>query len=132
MPQRESQEKIHLNSQIAKEDLSAKMGISRQHCSVFLSKYFNEFMNRQRVFEAQKILHDEKYANLTMATIGEMYGFNSIASWSGWNVHYQKLNNTVLFFRGRGVCLHLKDGSTMLVGIKNLDDAELALSAHLG
>jgi len=89
-------------------------------------------MNRQHVFEAQKILHDEKYANLTMAAIGEMCGFNSLASWSGWNVHYQKLNNTVLFFRGRGVCLYLKDGSTMLVGIKNLDDAELALSAYLG
>ncbi len=76
------EEKIHLNSQITTEDLSAKMGISRQHCSVFLSKYtnmnFNEFMNRQRVFEAQKILHDEKYANHTMAAIGEMCGFNSV------------------------------------------------------
>ncbi|MGA1582691.1 MAG: tetratricopeptide repeat protein [Saprospiraceae bacterium] len=76
------EEKIHLNTQITAEDLSEKMGVSRRYCSEFLSKYtnmnFNEFINRQRVFEAQKILHDEKYANHTMEAIGEMCGFHSV------------------------------------------------------
>lgn len=62
----------------------------------------------------------------------ELVRESPLASWSGWNVHYHRTDNTVLFFRGRGILLHLKDGTCMLVGIRNLDAAASALSAYLG
>lgn len=55
-----------------------------------------------------------------------------LAMWSGWNVHPHLPNHSILFFRGRGVLLHLRDGSSVLVGVKNLDEALNALEANIG
>ncbi|MGA1583655.1 MAG: hypothetical protein ACO4CH_10425 [Saprospiraceae bacterium] len=62
----------------------------------------------------------------------ELIRESPLASWSGWNVHYHRPNKAVLFFRGRGILLHLKDGSSMLLGISDLDAAKSACTAHLG
>lgn len=79
-------EKPYLKSRITLPQLAIDLAISTNHLSQIINaelhKNFYDFINDYRVEEAKRLIADEKYRNINLATIGLDSGFQSISSFN--------------------------------------------------
>ena len=74
-------DKIFCNSKFTLEDFSKRLIIHKNHLSFIinnkLNKNFFQLVNEYRIKEAQRLLIDSKYDNLSIEGIAKTVGFNS-------------------------------------------------------
>ena len=80
------EEKIFLNSKLTINDLAVKLDTNKKYLSQvineLLNKNFYNLVNEYRVKEAQKLLLDTGYENLSIEGIATTVGFNSKSSFN--------------------------------------------------
>ncbi len=96
-------EKLYLEKDISLASLSQDLGITLHHLSQIingrLGLNFYDYINKQRIEEARKILLDPSYDNQNIASIAFEVGFNSL---SAFNSAFKKFSNqTPSQFRSR-------------------------------
>ena len=86
-----TEEKIYLNPDLTLDKMAARLNISRYVLSQVLNEKFQkpyvDFVNEQRLTEAQTRLHNPKYNHYTIAAIAMDSGFNSL---SRFNEYFRK------------------------------------------
>lgn len=74
-------ERPYLDTQLMQDDISLRLGISSRTLSRLLQRNsqhnFNAFVNDYRLQEAEQMICDRQYANLTIEAIATQCGFNS-------------------------------------------------------
>ena len=77
-------DKPYLDGDLTLAALADQLSISRHHLSQIINERlglnFFEVVNRHRVEEAKRMLLDEAYQHLNIASIGFEAGFNSISA----------------------------------------------------
>lgn len=83
-------EQPYLNSQMTLERFAESLGLPARQVSMVINRglgqNFQEYINRHRICEAKKLLVDMSLAELTIAQIAKMAGFNSKAT---FNRHFK-------------------------------------------
>jgi AraC-like DNA-binding protein len=86
-----TEQKLYLDIDLTLEKLASRMDVSRYVLSQVLNERFQksyfDFVNEQRLVEAQSRLHDSKYKHYTIAAIAMDSGFNSL---SRFNEYFRK------------------------------------------
>ena len=79
-------EKLFLNSKLKIDDLAVKLKTNKKYLSQvineILNKNFYNLVNEYRIKEAQKLLIDTEYKNLSIEGIANTVGFNSKSSFN--------------------------------------------------
>ena len=74
-------ERPYLNTQLMQDDIALRLGISSRTLSRLLHRHsennFNGFVNAYRLAEAERMICDRQYTNLTIEAIATRCGFNS-------------------------------------------------------
>ncbi len=95
------EEKIFLSQDFSLTKLSERLGINPKYVSQVIheifSLNFSDYVNRERVFEAAKLLSSAEYSHFTIEGIAETVGFKTKSS---FNAYFKKyLGVTPSFFR---------------------------------
>lgn len=79
-------DKPYLDSNITLNNLAVKLSISLHHLSQVINEELNmnffEYINRARIDEAKRLLHDPQKQNIMISEIGLEAGFNSVSSFN--------------------------------------------------
>lgn len=80
------QKKVYLNESLTIEDVADELQSNRTYISYVVNECFNKnfynFVNEQRVKEAQNLIADSKYNHYSMEGIGKLVGFKSKSSFN--------------------------------------------------
>ena len=87
-------EKLFLNTDLSLFSLANKLSVSAHNLSFIINEFsgenFNQFINRYRVEEAQKMILNSKNNHLSILGIGFEVGFNSK---SAFNTTFKKVTS---------------------------------------
>ena len=100
-------EKLYLNQNLNLEEVAQALSISRHHLSAILNNRleisFFDFVNKYRIEEVKRMMHEPGSERLTLLAIAFDAGFNSKAT---FNRSFKKIEGmTPLEYRNRYVCL---------------------------
>ncbi len=85
------EEKVYLNSELSLGKLAQKLDVNSKYLSQLIHEYYNsnfsDFINKQRINEAVRLLSNNSYRHISMEGISEMVGFHTKSS---FNIYFKK------------------------------------------